>query len=194
MAKKTAIVLPKTEELLRTFGENIRLARLRRNITAKLEAERAGISIVTLAKIENGAPTVAIGHYTSACPSADAHRNGAEHEHRQDYLRLLRSSVRTTSSCSARYAHGAAGPGQGSLFVRVQQGLAEGTSRSGARSGFAVVRRTSIHLETELRTLHGFRAGSLGAEAHAAQGGIPGSPRGRIAEDSDGIRLSAGGS
>ena len=63
MAKKTAIVLPKTEELLRTFGENIRLARLRRNITAKLEAERAGISIVTLAKIETGAPTVAIGHY-----------------------------------------------------------------------------------------------------------------------------------
>ena len=41
MAKKTAIVLPKTEELLRTFGENIRLARLRRNITAKLEAERS---------------------------------------------------------------------------------------------------------------------------------------------------------
>ncbi len=63
MAKKTAIVLPKAEELLRTFGENIRLARLRRNITAKLEAERAGISIATLAKIENGAPTVAIGHY-----------------------------------------------------------------------------------------------------------------------------------
>ena len=63
MAKKTAIVLPKTEELLRTFGENIRLARLRRNITAKLEAERAGISIATLAKIENGAPTVAIGYY-----------------------------------------------------------------------------------------------------------------------------------
>ena len=63
MAKKTAIVLPKTEELLRAFGENIRLARLRRNITAKLEAERAGISIATLAKIENGSPTVAIGYY-----------------------------------------------------------------------------------------------------------------------------------
>ena len=63
MAKKTVIVLPKTEDLLRTFGENIRLARLRRNITAKLEAERAGISIATLAKIENGAPTVAIGQY-----------------------------------------------------------------------------------------------------------------------------------
>lgn len=63
MPKKTAIVLPKMEALLRTFGENIRLARLRRNITAKLEAERAGISIATLQKIENGSPTVALGNY-----------------------------------------------------------------------------------------------------------------------------------
>ena len=63
MPKKTVIVLPKMEALLRTFGENIRLARLRRNITAKLEAERAGISIATLQKIENGSPTVALGNY-----------------------------------------------------------------------------------------------------------------------------------
>ena len=63
MPKKTVIVLPKMEALLRTFGENIRLARLRRNITAKLEAERAGISIATLQKIENGSPTVALGTY-----------------------------------------------------------------------------------------------------------------------------------
>ena len=66
----------------------------------------------------------------SGCPSADAHRNGAEHEHGQNYLRLLRSSVCRTSSRFARHAHGAAGPGQGSLFVRVQQGLAEAESRS----------------------------------------------------------------
>ena len=63
MAQKSAVLFPKTQAILREFGENIRLARLRRNIPAKLEAERAGISIATLAKIESGAPTVALGHY-----------------------------------------------------------------------------------------------------------------------------------
>lgn len=63
MAKKTAVLFPTAEAILREFGENIRLARLRRNIPAKLEAERAGISVATLAKIERGVPTVALGHY-----------------------------------------------------------------------------------------------------------------------------------
>ena len=63
MAKKTPILFPKTELLLREFGENLRLARLRRNITAKLEAERAGISVVTLTQIEKGSPSVSLGNY-----------------------------------------------------------------------------------------------------------------------------------
>lgn len=63
MAQKNNFLLPKTEAMLRELGENLRLARLRRNITAKLEAERAGISIVTLNKIENGSPSVALGNY-----------------------------------------------------------------------------------------------------------------------------------
>jgi len=63
MAQKTTVLFPKTEAILREFGENIRLARLRRNITAKLEAERAGISIATLNKIEGGSPSVALGNY-----------------------------------------------------------------------------------------------------------------------------------
>ncbi|NLG13146.1 MAG: helix-turn-helix domain-containing protein [Lentisphaerae bacterium] len=63
MAKKTPVLFPKTEAILREFGENIRLARLRRNVTAKLTAERAGISVVTLAKIEKGSPAVSLGNY-----------------------------------------------------------------------------------------------------------------------------------
>ena len=63
MPKKTVNLLPRLEKTLRGLGENIRLARLRRHVTAKLEAERAGISIATLAKIEAGSPTVAIGNY-----------------------------------------------------------------------------------------------------------------------------------
>lgn len=63
MPKKSTFLLPKTEQILSELGANIRLARLRRNITAKLEAERAGISIATLAKIEAGSPSVSMGNY-----------------------------------------------------------------------------------------------------------------------------------
>lgn len=63
MPKKSTFLLPKTERILSELGANIRLARLRRNITAKLEAERAGISIATLAKIEAGSPSVSMGNY-----------------------------------------------------------------------------------------------------------------------------------
>lgn len=63
MPKKSVELLPRLEKTLRGLGENIRLARLRRNVTAKLEAERAGIGIATLAKIEAGSPSVAIGNY-----------------------------------------------------------------------------------------------------------------------------------
>ena len=63
MPKKTVILLPQIENILSELGSNIRLARLRRNITAKLEAERAGISIATLGKIESGSPAVSIGNY-----------------------------------------------------------------------------------------------------------------------------------
>lgn len=63
MAKSTTIVMPKTEELLKQVGHQIKMARLRRNLTAKLVSERTGISRATLWAVENGSPTVAIGTY-----------------------------------------------------------------------------------------------------------------------------------
>ncbi len=63
MSKSTVVLFPKSLAMLRRLGENLRLARLRRNITARLEAERAGISVATLTKIEQGAPTVSLGSY-----------------------------------------------------------------------------------------------------------------------------------
>lgn len=50
-------------EMMRLVGEQIRLARLRRNLTAQQVAERATCSTLTLARIEKGTPTVAIGIY-----------------------------------------------------------------------------------------------------------------------------------
>lgn len=61
--QREPIVLPKTQKILTTMGEQIKLARLRRNLTASLIAERAFISRNTLWRIEKGDPSVAIGHY-----------------------------------------------------------------------------------------------------------------------------------
>ena len=56
-------LLPKHERLLHEFGENLRMARLRRNLPSEQVAERAGIARNTLIKIENGDEGVAIGSY-----------------------------------------------------------------------------------------------------------------------------------
>ena len=63
MGKKKVVLFSKTETILEIFGENIRLARLRRNITSSLQAERAGISRPTLSMIEKGSPSVSLGNY-----------------------------------------------------------------------------------------------------------------------------------
>ena len=56
-------LLPKHERMLQTMGENIRLARLRRDLSSEQISERAGISRTTLIKIEHGDEGVAIGLY-----------------------------------------------------------------------------------------------------------------------------------
>lgn len=58
-------LLPPTEKILETLGEQIKLARLRRNLSAELVAERAGISRATLWNVEKGSPSVAIGIYAA---------------------------------------------------------------------------------------------------------------------------------
>ena len=63
--RRKAVVFPKQQQILSVLGENIKLARKRRQLTQKLVSERTGISRVTLRKIENGDPTESIGHYLS---------------------------------------------------------------------------------------------------------------------------------
>lgn len=63
MRTKSSILLPKAQKSLSIFGENIRLARLRRKYSTEQVAERANISRPTLLSIERGNPNVSIGAY-----------------------------------------------------------------------------------------------------------------------------------
>ena len=62
MNKKTTL-LPRAKKALSTLGQNIKLARLRRKLSASQVAERADISRSTLWAIEKGAASVTIGAY-----------------------------------------------------------------------------------------------------------------------------------
>ena len=65
MGKSTmATRLPRRlEENMKIVGEQIKLARLRRNLSRAQVAERAMCSELTEARVEKGSPTVAIGIY-----------------------------------------------------------------------------------------------------------------------------------
>ena len=65
MAKSTmGTKLPrKLEQKMQVVGEQIKLARLRRNLSVTQVAERATCSPLTVSRIEKGVPTVAIGIY-----------------------------------------------------------------------------------------------------------------------------------
>ena len=63
MQNKKSQILPSIAKILTEFGENIKLARLRRKLSAEQVAERANISRPTLHSIEKGLPGVAIGSY-----------------------------------------------------------------------------------------------------------------------------------
>ncbi len=63
MPRNLPALLPKAMKILAELGENIKLARLRRKLSAEQVAERANISRPTLASIEKGSASVSIGNY-----------------------------------------------------------------------------------------------------------------------------------
>ena len=60
MQSKKQILLPKFQKIFEQIGENIKLARKRRNLTTILVAEQGGIDPSTLYYIEKGNPSISI--------------------------------------------------------------------------------------------------------------------------------------
>ena len=56
-------LLPTLERRLTALGERLRLARMRRKFSAETVATRAGVSRMTLYRIESGDQVVALGSY-----------------------------------------------------------------------------------------------------------------------------------
>lgn len=63
--KRSAVIFPKNQKVLAQLGENIKLARMRRNYTQSLISERTGLSRLTVRKIEAGDSRVSLGHYVA---------------------------------------------------------------------------------------------------------------------------------
>ncbi len=61
--KKTSIIPIPVRKAMSELGENLKDARIRRTLPMSLIEERAGISHVTLSKVEKGDPTVSMGIY-----------------------------------------------------------------------------------------------------------------------------------
>jgi len=114
MARRTGALgalPPIATEALRKLGENLALARVRRKESQRVWAQRIGVSIPTLIRMEHGEPAVTIGVYVTALwllgrvqelPAlADpAHDRGALE---LDVRRAVkRRAVRTAASIQAR--------------------------------------------------------------------------------------------
>lgn len=67
MGRKSVAVLPQTQAILEQLGEQIKLARLRRHLSAELVAERAGVSRATVWNVERETPLSRLGSMPQFC-------------------------------------------------------------------------------------------------------------------------------
>jgi len=79
MKKKKQLIFPQHQKILDQLGENIKLARKRREFTTIQVSERANIDRTTLYKIEKGDASVSMGAYFNVLRTLKLH---------EDFLKL----------------------------------------------------------------------------------------------------------
>jgi transcriptional regulator with XRE-family HTH domain len=92
MKTKKNPILPSLKRLLTAMGENIRLARQRRQLTSTLVAERAGISRQTLLSIEKGEDQVSVGAIASVLLSLGLEAELKKIAHDDEFGRKLQDA------------------------------------------------------------------------------------------------------
>lgn len=92
---------PEATVALATLGEHLAVARLRRNESQRQWAQRIGVSIPTLARMENGDPTVSLGVYATALWLLGLAGGLAELASPDKDVRALEASVRTATRTRA---------------------------------------------------------------------------------------------
>jgi len=106
---------PAATQALRTLGENLAIARVRRRESQRTWAKRLGISVPTLIRMERGDPGVGVGIYATALwlmgrvaalptVAAPADDKGALESDVRSALK--RRAVRSAASVEARLARG----------------------------------------------------------------------------------------
>lgn len=60
MAKRTPPTHPSVQRQIEALGQRLRAARMRRSMTQEIMAERVGVSIPTIGKLENGDPSTSL--------------------------------------------------------------------------------------------------------------------------------------
>ena len=60
MVKRTPPTHPRMQRQIAALGQRLRAARMRRSMTQEVMAERVGVSVPTLSKLENGDPTISL--------------------------------------------------------------------------------------------------------------------------------------
>ena len=75
MKPKRTLLLPKAARSLAILGQNVKLARIRRRITAAMMCERAGISHATLTAIEQARSSVSMAGYMSVLFCLNLHKD-----------------------------------------------------------------------------------------------------------------------
>jgi transcriptional regulator with XRE-family HTH domain len=97
MSRTSQPPLPAVARALAELGENIRLARLRRKLTASLIAERAGMTRPTLRAVERGDPGVTLGSYANVLHCLGLEKDLAQVARDDELGRKLQDSALGTS-------------------------------------------------------------------------------------------------